>query len=277
MCFNVVVISRKPKKTFSAGTVLEIVKGQSYVNNDGFSAHAVDVSGQEHVIRTLSFGEFTEKLRELRRLKMLHVHFRAASCGAVTVENVHMFPVEVAGTVYRLSHNGHVGKFTTPGRGGCDTKSDTLMMSEDEDFVRALEKLIARGSPKKLIKYLKKADFYGVAFITSSDRVIAVSRKKPIHIYYEDNGLLWLVNTTLPLKKERKLTKTIVMVRTPYYASVENAVIDITDRRIRVARFHEKPEYLKLAEFISKWYRKEDYYEYDKWYWTRDYYEYFEY
>ncbi|MGC8983595.1 MAG: hypothetical protein ACP5KA_07595, partial [Desulfurococcaceae archaeon] len=249
MCFNVVVLSRKHKKTFSASTVLEVIKNQSYTNDDGFSAHAVDAGGQEHVIRTLSFGEFTEKLRELRKLRLLHVHFRAASCGAVTIENVHMFPVEVAGTVYRLSHNGHVGKFMVP-QGvllgeGCSTKSDTRMMVEDEDFVRALEKLILRGSPKKLIKYLKKADFYGVAFITSSDRVIAVSRKKPIHIYYEDNGLLWLVNTTLPLKKERKLTKTIVMVRTPYYASVENAVIDITDRRIRVARFREKPEYLK--------------------------------
>ncbi len=246
MCFNVVCIALKKNKYINVPELYQKVKYHSIINNDGFSIHVVNSSNNEFILRTTELDEFENYIENfvkiMRKVKLVHVHFRKATSGAVTPENAHMFPVTTTKRVFRLSHNGFVSGFEKN-----NEKSDTRIMSEDPQFSSAIEYLIEKQNPRKLVKYIKTRDFYGIAFLTSPDTVIAISRNKDMHIYY-DRSILCMSNSLLSLEKKIQLTKNIALTARVPHASIENAIIVVTKNfdknKITVYRFREpKREY----------------------------------
>jgi WD40 repeat protein len=190
---------------------------------------------EEKTYRTLDFEKFVEFLKDnVKNPQLLHMHFRAASSGTISLKNVHMWKVESntkSNEYYYVSHNGFVYKFS---RSICvspniyywdrvlstvsttkltkkvkeelekiikeDAESDTLQFIKTEDFRKTLfEELNAFN------EILQKNGFWGVLFATNPKRVIAVSYGKPLHIVLS-NSILYFSNediTSLVSKKKK--------------------------------------------------------------------------
>ncbi len=263
MCFNIVVIPYR-KRVFDAEEIFNDVKYYMKTNPHGFSLHAVK-QNNELTYRTVIAEEFIDKILKLKKLRLLHIHFRFATQGSISPDNTHMFPIVINDKTYYLSHNGIVYDFVDHGKyyyyfyhylfkennvtkviteESKDNRSDTRKMAEDRKFHKALKDLI-NEKPRRFIRYLFNKGFYGVMFITSKDKIIAVSKDKPIQIYlYKD--LLMMANTDLPLTKYKILTQYITLRKSPYHGEIENAiiVIDYSDKvdRIKVIKFRKKPK-----------------------------------
>jgi len=271
MCFNVVVVPYK-RKTFNAEEIFEDIKWYMKSNPHGFSLHTVK-QNNELTYRTVIAEEFIDKILKLKKLRLLHIHFRFATQGSISPDNAHMFPITINNMTYYLSHNGAVYEFMDHSKyyyyfyhylgkennitkvkteETKDNRSDTRKMAEDPRFHRALEDLI-NEKPKKFVKYLFNKGFYGVMFITSKNKVIAVSKDKPIQIYLHKD-LLMMANTDLPLTKYKILTKYIILKKSPYHGEIENAVIliDYSDKvdKIKVIKFRRKPKDLVSRRII---------------------------
>jgi predicted glutamine amidotransferase len=250
------------KRVFDAEEIFEDIKYHMKSNPHGFSFHAIS-RDKEYVFRTVIPEEYIDEVKKLKELTLFHTHYRFATQGSITVDNVHMFPITINDKTYYLSHNGFVYEFMDHSEyyyyfyhylshknnnsekkiiKAEDNRSDTRRMAEDPKFHRALEDLI-NEKPRKFIKYLFSRGFYGVMFITSKNKIIAVSKNKPIQIYlYKD--LLYMANTDLPLTKYKILTKYIVLKKSPYHGEIENAIImiDYSDKidRFKVIKFRKK-------------------------------------
>jgi predicted glutamine amidotransferase len=252
------------KKVFDAEEIFEETKWYMKTNPHGFSLHAVS-RDKEYVYRTIVAEEYIDEIKKLKELRLFHTHYRFATQGSISVDNTHMFPIVINDKTYYLSHNGSVFEFMDHSEyyyyfyhylkheknnsekkviETKDNRSDTRKMAEDPRFHKALKDLL-NEKPKKFVKYLFSKGFYGVMFITSKDKIIAVSKDKPIQIYlYRD--LLYMSNTDLALAKVKFLTKYIILRKTTYHGEIENAiiVIDYSDKvdKIKVIKFRRKPK-----------------------------------
>jgi len=227
MCFNVVIIN--PRKRDIRAQVFNLLVYAHY-NRDGFSVYFVN-NKEEKTYRTLDFEKFVEFLKDnVKNPQLLHMHFRAASSGTVSIKNVHMWRVENGdnGSEYFfISHNGFVHKFSRV----CyvlpniyywsraititsktkvkkeleeivekDIDSDTLQFIRTEDFRNALFRDLNLFN-----EVLEKYSFWGVLFATNKKRVVAISYGKPMHIILS-NSILYFSNediTSLVSKKKK--------------------------------------------------------------------------
>jgi len=214
MCFNMVAVNpRHAKIIFDS-----LLDSMRVINDDGFSMWSYDPIVY---IRTLDYEEFKQELTKVRRARLMHVHFRAASSGTVDIKNVHMWRIEmVDGKYYYVSHNGYVSKYASYsyfsnsyydyyvyGRGRKLSfvdeerkreeefiKSDTLQLVLNKDFQDAI---FARDWDM-LDAVLDEVGFYGVMFLTNPEEIIAVARGKPVHIHVSPiTDILIFSNTDL--------------------------------------------------------------------------------
>jgi len=204
MCFNMVIVNYSSKEIPSR--IIDIVKNKMRLNPHGFSFHAVINNDNDIVIRTLDGKKYISELKNVTKmpLLLLHVHLRLASAGSISEQNIHMWKVND----YHISHNGSVSQFA--GRyylslsygyshslynnklyisEPTSEKSDTLQLIETSEFANAMNNI---NKPSTLWDVLTKYGFYGVMFMTSKDKVIAVSKSKSIHIYAIDNLLVFV-------------------------------------------------------------------------------------
>jgi predicted glutamine amidotransferase/YHS domain-containing protein len=227
MCFNTVIVN--PRRRDIRVPVFNLLTFARY-NRDGFSIYVAD-DKEEKVYRTLEFDKFVEFTKEnVKHNKLVHIHFRAASSGSISLRNVHMWKVssnEESDEYYFISHNGFVHRFSRityvfPNvhywskalskiseskmikelSNGIkeELESDTLQFIKTEDFRNALFNDVSQFN-----KVFEKYDFWGVLFATNPKRVIAVSYGKPLHIVLS-NSILYFSNediTSLVSKKKK--------------------------------------------------------------------------
>jgi predicted glutamine amidotransferase len=227
MCFNTVIIN--PRRKDIRVPVFNLLTYAGF-NRDGFSIYLVN-GREEKVYRTLDFDKYLEYIKEnVKNNELLHMHFRAASSGSISLKNVHMWKVSYdddENNYYYVSHNGFVHKFSRItyippnvyywGRAldriskskvikelndsiEEEVESDTLQFIKTEDFRKVLfEELNVFN------EILQKYSFWGVLFATNPKRVIAVSYGKPLHIVLS-NSILYFSNediTSLVAKKKK--------------------------------------------------------------------------
>jgi hypothetical protein len=206
--------------------IMNIVSAESKFNDDGFSFYAV-VDNEEVVVRTLDENRFVSELRGVLDEDpfLLHLHLRAASSGAISEENVHMWRIADNANYYYVSHNGFVGRFSSvyryssttcniygsyvyqhnvyqhnQGLGDASkdaapavsTLSDTRQMVDQQEFREALLK----KDLKRLSSILTDYGFYGVLFATNPREIVAVSKNKSIKVLaYSD--ILFMSNNDI--------------------------------------------------------------------------------
>jgi predicted glutamine amidotransferase len=230
MCFNTVVVN--PRRKDIRVQVLNLLTFARY-NRDGFSIYLVD-GNEEKIYRTLDFEKFVEFIKEnVKRPQLLHMHFRAASSGSISLRNVHMWRVSSnsdENNYYYVSHNGFVYKFAriyyTPPNiyywgsvipAVAKTKSakkikeeleeiieeendsDTLQFIKTEDFRNALF-----NDLNSFNEVLEKYSFWGVLFATNKKHIVAISYGKPLHVVLS-NSVLYLSNENIiPIVARKK-------------------------------------------------------------------------
>jgi predicted glutamine amidotransferase len=231
MCFNTVIVN--PRRKDIRVPVLNMLTF-ARANRDGFSVYLVD-RNEEKIYRTLDFEKFVEFIKEnVKSPQLLHMHFRAASSGSISLRNVHMWRVSSnsdENNYYYVSHNGFVHKFAriyyTPPNiyywGSVIPKiaktksakkikeeleeiireendSDTLQFIKTEDFRNALF-----NDLNSFNEILEKYSFWGVLFATNRKHTIAISYGKPLHVVLS-NSILYFSNediTSLVAKKKK--------------------------------------------------------------------------
>jgi len=219
MCFNTVIIN--PRRRDIRAQVFNLLVYARY-NRDGFSVYLVD-NKEEKTYRTLDFEKFVEFLKDnVKSPQLLHMHFRAASSGTISLKNVHMWKVESndeSNEYYYVSHNGFVHKFSrftyvspniyywgrmlsTVSKNKIakminkeleeitkeEIESDTLQFIKTEDFRKALFENL-----NDFNEVLEKYSFWGVLFATNPKRCVIVSYGKPVHIILS-NSVLYFSN-----------------------------------------------------------------------------------
>jgi len=226
MCFNIVILN--PRKKDVRVQVYNLLTMARF-NRDGFSIYHIRDS-EEKVYRTLDFDKFVEYLKgNIKNDRLIHLHFRAASSGSVSLRNVHMWKVsrnKENSEYYFISHNGFVRRLShityihpniyywsrTLNRISKskiikelnnsveeEIDSDTLQFIKTEDFQNALFSDLTQ-----LNKVLEKYDFWGILFATNPKRIVAVSYGKPLHITLS-NSVLYLSNDdVVPLVARKK-------------------------------------------------------------------------
>jgi len=214
MCFNVVIIN--PRKRDVRVPVLNLLDFM-HTNHDGFSIYTVK-NGKEMVYRTLDAKKFVEYIKEnVSYNELVHMHFRLASSGTVSLKNVHMWKLEdedYTKSYYYVSHNGTVSKYSNftyldPKYAFWfdeipvdyakkfikeideDIESDTLSFIKSEDFND-----IVFNDVTQIESVLEKSGFYGVMFLTNPNEVIAISYRKPMYVIIS-NSVLYFSNTNI--------------------------------------------------------------------------------
>lgn len=212
MCFNIVIIN--PNADPLAFNILfSSFLEKKRMNDDGYSIW----TSNGVYLRTLKEEEFKEflmeKRGEIKSAKVIHMHLRAASAGSVSQENIHMWKV---GNYY-VSHNGHFfgsyrvysyyrynrheeGWYHYFGYNRVrvrveEGKSDTLKFLEKKEVKKAIEK----ENWKELLKLIKKENGWGVFFLTSENKVIAIPEGKDIKVL-KVNDLVVLSNDAVHLE-----------------------------------------------------------------------------
>jgi hypothetical protein len=190
--------------------------------------------GDEKVYRTLDFNKFLEYLKEnVKNNEIVHMHFRAASSGTISLKNVHMWKVSYddnENNYYYVSHNGFVYKFNrityippnvyywnrallnihkTKSTKKVeeeleeiikeDVDSDTLQFIRTDDFRNALFRDLNLFN-----KVLEKYSFWGVLFATNRKRVVAISYGKPLHIILSNSVLYFSNEDIISLVSKKK-------------------------------------------------------------------------
>ena len=248
MCFNMVVLNYSPGRRLPE-VLVDIVKDEMRINRHGFSFHAV-MGEDDVVLRTLDPKKYLGELENLMKKspRLLHIHLRLASAGAVNEENIHMWKV----ANYHVSHNGSVAGFacaseplyqylyrssSRPHLPCSNAKSDTRQLIESSDFVKAIDSLDSK--PKELWRVLTKYGFYGVMFMTNKDEVIAISVRKPLYIYATKNTLIFVNEPIEIVKPVRRFGFTLNLNTVPY-TSYKNAMIRYDVARMKPLIFRPK-------------------------------------
>jgi predicted glutamine amidotransferase len=276
MCFNTVIIN--PRKKDIRVPVFNLLTYAGF-NRDGFSIYLVN-EGEEKVYRTLDFNKYLEYIKEnVKNNKLVHIHFRAASSGSVSLRNVHMWKVssgEENGKYYFISHNGFVHRFSKItyvypniyywGKTlskisnskivkelNNDIKeeadSDTLQFIKTEDFRNALF-----NNLNVFNEILKEYSFWGVLFATNPKRCVIVSYGKPVHITLS-NSVLYLSNDDVVSLVTRKKKIFGFEFNEALHTTYEDVVIvfNVEEMKVeKIIKLERKVYYGTKAYFNSK-------------------------
>jgi hypothetical protein len=263
-----VVLNYSPGKRFPE-VLVDIVKDEMRINKHGFSFHAV-VGEDDVVLRSLDAKKYLSELKNImeKSPRLLHVHLRLASAGAVNEENIHMWKIGR----YYISHNGSVLQFACdtepypyqylyrssrlPSCGG--VKSDTLQLIESSEFTSALNSI--DNKPKELWSVLQKHGLYGVMFMTSEHEVIAISARKPLYIYATKHLLIFVNEPIEIVKPVRRFGFTLSLNTVPY-TTFRNGMIRYDLAKMKPLFFRPK---LKPKPFKPRY---DDYPSFEDWWW----------
>jgi len=171
MCYTGVIIN--PLKRDIHEPVVKKMMEEMRANSDGFYLFSMD---PDVFVRTVEYDEFVRVLENVirGRPKFVHFHFRLASSGSVSEENVHGWSLGK----YYVTHNGYVGEYATDPY-YCDTY---ILVNEDQAF----RNLVVFNDWSGLYDYLLAKNFYGVMFVVSrnADEVYGVTVLQQLKFYH---------------------------------------------------------------------------------------------
>jgi len=213
MCFNVVILNLKGKNDYRG--LIKSLYNEFNNNKDGiflynsFTQRVVrEVGTHEDYIRIIDNFDFSTNENSL-----IHMHLRLATRGKVNRDNVHGWSYRLDGEEYLCSHNGSYNEYkyytSTKHKGSKKLyegeKHSTSLLAEyyasyqysyygnylgdnsdsKEFFDKLFVMLNKEGKIEKLIK-----DFYGVAFCTSANKILAISHDKSMKLAYLGDSLI---------------------------------------------------------------------------------------
>jgi predicted glutamine amidotransferase len=272
-----------PRKRDIRVPVLNLLDYTSY-NRDGFSIYMVN-NNKEKVYRTLDFKSFTEFIKQnIYNNELVHMHFRMASSGTVSLKNVHMWKIEEGDDSKRcfyISHNGTVSRYSNftyldpklvewyrdiygmklkeiVETLKDDVESDTLAFIRSDAFRECIFNNLA-----DLEKVLREAGFYGVMFLTNPYEVIAISYRKPMYIVVS-NSVLYFANTDITenVSKVRKIFG--FNFRVALSTVITNQVVVFDVKRMNVKKTFKLNSPKKDENFGYWYYRNGTYYYIDE-------------
>jgi hypothetical protein len=177
MCFTEIVYSRdgigEVGYTIVANSLTEAMK-----NPDGFGIRIDD-----EVFKTLDRWELVKKIvrerEKIERAKLVHLHYRSATSGAVNHDNIHLW--EIGG--YIASHNGTAFRYNYKD----NNKTDSY------NFLKSIEDLIIREDLKGIADRLDET--WGVFLLSKKDKILLAAVDKALKIYLFDDVLVFSSDT----------------------------------------------------------------------------------
>jgi len=210
MCFTGVIFN--PYRKQIPELVVKRLHRELIENPHGFYVCAVN---PEVYVRTLDIDEFRALFSKLlsQRPLAVHFHFRYASVGVISVENVHGWRIGD----YHVTHNGSVWAYINE-RVFCESLK-LIMQKEFQEY-------LLNKRWEELFEYVKDKGFYGVMFIASRDfsEVYVVTNGKSVK-YYQAKGITYATSGELLVGRELK------SIRRENYI---NGVFQITHSEVKV-------------------------------------------
>jgi predicted glutamine amidotransferase len=272
-----------PRKRDIRVPVLNLLDYATY-NRDGFSIYMVN-NNKEKVYRTLDFKSFTEFVKHnIYNSELIHIHFRMASSGTVSLKNVHMWKLEEgeeSEKYYYVSHNGTVSRYSNISYLNPkivewyrdvygmklneiidlfkeDIESDTLSFIRSEAFQKCIF-----GNLADLDKVLNETSFYGVMFLTNPYEVIAISYRKPMYVLIS-NSVLYFSNTDIE-KEVSKIRKIFGFnFRVALSTVITNQVVVFDVKRMNVKKTIKLNPPKEKKDYGYWYYRNGTYYYIDE-------------
>jgi len=213
MCFNSVIVNLKGKNDYK-GLVKSLYYEFSH-NKDGIFLYN-SLNGR--IIREVGTDEDYRSIIDnfdfsTDTNSLIHMHLRLATRGKVNRDNVHGWNYKLDGEEYLCSHNGSYNeyKYYTSSKHKHSKKSyegykdDAIgslvyyggypysyygsYLGDNSDSKEFFDKLfVALNKGDRIEKLIK--DFYGVAFCTSANTILAISHDKSIKIAYLGDSLV---------------------------------------------------------------------------------------
>jgi predicted glutamine amidotransferase len=272
-----------PRKRDIRVPIMNLMDYASY-NRDGFSIYIVNGS-KEKVYRTLDFKSFTEFIKHnIYNNELVHMHFRMASSGTVSLKNVHMWKLEEeedSKRHYYVSHNGTVSRYSNYTYLNPkivewyrdvygmklneiiemfkeDVESDTLAFIRSEAFQKCIF-----GNLADLDKVLNEASFYGVMFLTNPNEVIAISYRKPMYVIIS-NSVLYFSNTDIENEVSRVRKIFGFNFRVALSTVITNQVVVFDVKRMNVKKTIKLNPPKENKDYGYWYYRNGTYYHIDE-------------
>ena len=213
MCFNMVIINLKGQNNYH--NIIKYAYSEFSHNKDGIFLYN---SYNNSIVREVGNDEQYRKIIDefdfsTNENSLIHMHLRLATRGKVNKDNVHGWSYVMDGETFLCSHNGsynenkYIISYKYKGNEG---ERKTLYenvqyyytldswyhggyydkyLGENSDSKEFFDKLFKKlQSEKKIDKLIR--DFYGVAFCTSQNKVLAISYKKSIKLQYHSNAII---------------------------------------------------------------------------------------
>lgn len=194
MCFTGVILN--PFKKEISRIIVSRLHEEMFENPHGFYVYAVN---PEVYVRTLDIDEFRVLFNRVisQRPLAVHFHFRFASVGVISVENIHGWRIND----YYVTHNGSVWAYINE-----KVVCDTLKLIIQREF----QEYLLSKQWRELYNYIIEKGFYGVMFIVNKDfsEVYSISAGKSIKYYrveditYATSGELLLSRVLKKVKQE---------------------------------------------------------------------------
>jgi hypothetical protein len=107
MCFNCIIV--KPKTAKLPKTIVNKLKAEMRINPHGYGILKMNTTtGKTSTIRTLTRIKAVNFLETNNNYNVMHCHFRLASAGKISNDNIHMWEIDG----WYFSHNGTVSAYT---------------------------------------------------------------------------------------------------------------------------------------------------------------------
>jgi len=213
MCFNTVIVNLKGKNDYR-GLIKSLYYEFSH-NKDGIFLYN-SLTG--NVVREVGTDEQYRKIIDdfdfsANENSLIHMHLRLATRGKVNRDNVHGWNYKLDGEEYLCSHNGSYNEYkyyTSSKRKHSKKyyegeKDNTISglgyyysyygsysggyLGDNSDSKEFFDKLfVALNKGDRIEKLIK--DFYGVAFCTSANTILAITHDKSVKIAYLGDSLV---------------------------------------------------------------------------------------
>jgi len=213
MCFNVVILNLKGQNNYR-----DLIKSLYYEFSDNKDGIFLYNSLTGNVVREVGTDEMYRWIIDnfdfsTDANSLIHMHLRFATRGKVNRDNVHGWTYRLDDEEYLCSHNGSYNEYKyyvstkhkrskkyNEGEKGSIT-IDSMYYgsypysyygsylgdnSDSKEFFDKLFNVLNNGG--KIGKLIK--DFYGVAFCTSSNKILAISHDKSLKLAYLGDSLI---------------------------------------------------------------------------------------